>query len=267
MAGVSNNFGFKEMKTLLSVDFDYWVPEKPEYDFGHSESLMFLKMLWMTRIMYHEAIKTTGQENNFWDLVKSKVPVVKKGTWVSDSHAYAHSITNGIGHILLVDAHHDCWEGDSLGLDNTVNDVYCHNWVRVWLEGDKRRRVTWIQPKWSVGNFSVPDDLRNRVKVISEGDDWGVKTIDRVHICRSGCWVPPWLDKDFVKFVNSRGGKVLKMQGGDWDPMAERWTEEEFLAGLDQNQAMITAMRKIIRIGEMPSGDFLNGRVELSVKK
>ena len=121
--------------------------------------------------------------------------------------------------------------------------------------------MTWVRPKWSIGNFSLPRDLRSRVKVISEGQDWGVEKIDRVHVCRSGCWVPPWLDKDFIEFVQSRGEKVVKLQIDDWDPMAERWTDEEFQLAWDQN-AVLRAKIDGMRISQMSSGDFINGRVE-----
>jgi hypothetical protein len=256
------------MKTLLSVDFDYFVPEKQEYDFGHSETLMFLSMIWSTRMFYYDHIKTTGGEEQFWNLLNSKVSVVKSGTFVSESHAYAHSLLHGIGHIILVDAHHDCWYGDSLGIDKTVKDIYCHNWVREWLKGNKKRRVTWVQPEWSVGNFSVPTDLLDRVTVISEGDDWGVKQIDRVHICRSGCWVPPWLDQKFINFVNNRGGSIVKMQDGDWDPMVKRWTDEYLQEGLNQNKEVLKKIGKMmdqrgtLKIGTISSENFVNSRVE-----
>lgn len=248
------------MKTLLTVDWDYFVPEDPSFDLGHSESLVFLDMMWRGRSGLLDTIKTNGAEEGFWGRLEASLSGAGP-TYVSDSHMYAYRLLSGVDHVILVDAHHDCWREDSLGLEKDQGYVYCHNWLRAWLSKGKRRRVTWIQPEWSKGLFDVPKDLRKRVTV--ENDIKG--KIDRVHVCRSGCWTPPWLDKQFIQFVNSRKSLVLNMQKElPWNPMAERWTEEnlkELRAQEDQIQAAMSG----IKTGVMSSTSFLGGKVELSV--
>jgi hypothetical protein len=206
-------------------------------------------------------IKTNGTEEGFWDRLGDSLDGAMP-TYISDSHMYAYHLLKGIDHVILVDAHHDCWKEDSLGLEKDQGKVYCHNWLRVWLSKGKRRRVTWIQPEWSKGLFEVPKDLRKRVTVESE-----IKgKIDRVHVCRSGCWTPPWLDKQFIQFVNSRKSLKVNMQDElPWNPMVERWTEADLKDLRDQDD-QIKATMKWIKTGVISSSSFMNAKVELSGK-
>jgi hypothetical protein len=41
-----------------------------------------------------------------------------------------------------------------------------------------------------------------------------------IYICRSGSWVPPWLDKDFFKFIESLGlhcNYLSRLKKRSWD--------------------------------------------------
>lgn len=254
------------MKTLLTVDWDFFVEERPEWEFGHQESLLFLKMLWETRINMMGHITTTGQEKGFWDRIgKSGEDYM---TWVSDSHAYVWGLLKGVNHVVIVDAHHDCWNGDSLGIDKSVKQIYCHNWLREWILGGNGRKATWVRPEWSKDQFEVPKDLKGRIKVVGLDDDWGVNLFDRVHVCRSGCWTPPWLDQKFKDFVSNRWQPVHTLQDGDWNPMESRWTAEETERLLNQDKDTRAELKRIngMAIGSISSNAFLNGRVEQSVK-
>src|SRR4051812_39722521 len=39
----------KKLKVLLSIDFDFFVRELPEFDWGHSETMFFLDAIWPIR--------------------------------------------------------------------------------------------------------------------------------------------------------------------------------------------------------------------------
>lgn len=252
--------GDRRLKTLLTVDWDYFVPERPEFDLGHSESLAFLDMMWRSRVGLLDQIKADGAEIGFWDRLGASL----KGagpTYVSDSHLYAYSLLSGIDHVLLVDAHHDCWQEDSLGISKGEGKIYCHNWLRAWLGKGKRRRVTWVCPEWSKGWFEVPKDLKGRVSIVDKVEG----KIDRVHVCRSGCWTPPWLDKQFIGFVESRKVLAINLQrDGLWNAMAERWTEAEFQELRDQETSVQEALRGI-KTGVISSASFTGAKVELGV--
>ena len=249
------------MKTLLSVDWDYFTPEDPKDDLGHSETEVHLDMMWRARSGLLDKIKTDGEQEGFWDRIGGSLSGVGS-TYVSDSHMHAYSLLRGVDHVILVDAHHDCWEEDSLGIETLGEGyIYCHNWLSVWLSKGRHRRVTWIQPEWSKGLYDVPKKLRKRVTVKSE-----IKgKIDRVHVCRSGCWTPPWLDKQFIKFVEDRKSLKINMQDErPWNPMLERWTEDDLQELRDQEAEFRDAMKRI-KTGVMSSDSFINGKTELSI--
>lgn len=262
MALASGSSGGVKVKTLLTVDWDYFVPEDPLYDLGHSESLAFLDMMWRSRFGLMDKITTNGAEKGFWKALGT----FGKGTaltYVSDSHMYAYGLLSGIDHVLIVDAHHDCWHEDSLGVEKDEGRVYCHNWLRVWLSKSRKRSATWLVPAWSDGRFSLPEDMKGRVEVIRSIEKWGDKPIDRVHVCRSGCWTPPWLDRKFIEFVEDRGGMPIRQQEGPWDPLKERWTEED-LAEVRTRETTLQAALKGMKVGIMSSFLFQEAKVELS---
>ena len=206
------------MKTLLTVDWDFFVPIDPMYDLSHREAPIFLNAIWKARIGLKNGIKTNGTQEGFWN----RLGGIADGagpTWVSDSHLFAHSLLSGIDHVVLVDAHHDCWDQAKKG------QVECSDWLRVWLQGGKRRKATWVCPDWSKDLFSVPKDLCDKLIQASLGDLGGIGHIDRVHVARSGCWTPPWTDREFIKFVQDRGEGETLMQFLDWNAMRERWLD------------------------------------------
>lgn len=259
MALADRRPGGAEVKTLLTVDWDYFVPERPEWDLGHSESLAFLDMMWRTRYGLLDKITTSGAEKGFWKAAGA----VGKGTgltYVSDSHAFAYGLLEGVDRVLIVDAHHDCWQEDSLGVEKDQGRVYCHNWLRVWLQRGRKRTVCWLRPDWSKDLFEVPEDLRDRVRVINTLEN---QKIDRVHVCRSGCWTPPWLDRQFIEFVQARGGLTIRQQEGPWDPLQERWTAED-LQDLRQRETTLQEALKGMKVGVMSSFLFQDAKVEVS---
>lgn len=245
------------MKTLLTVDFDFFVPERPEWDFGHQESLLYLNVLWGSRFGYIDDMKTDGNEVGFWQAmdIEPTQPV-----WVSDSHIYAYNLTQGVNRVVLFDAHHDCWHGDSLGVDKTDRSIYCHNWLREWLRKGKKRTALWVRPEWQEACV-LPEDMKGRVdvEVWRKGLDLGLGGPVVTHICRSGCWVPPWLDKSFTGFVGDLTSRPCVMQEGDWNPMKERWTEDDF-ASFRENDRKFQEMR--VKCILMNSRNFLNCKVE-----
>jgi len=178
------------MKTLLTVDWDFFCEEKPEWDFGHQESLIFLKMLWTTRIGIKAEMRTTGAESGFWEQLR-KVGDLKAPLWASDSHAYAYQLLKGVRRVVLFDAHHDCWMADSLGVDKKARGVYCHNWLRVWLNGSKKRSATWVRPGWQK-HCELPDDMKGRVEGLDRWDGSDLRRAGAGVGCRRGWMGRSW---------------------------------------------------------------------------
>ena len=223
------------MRTLISIDWDFHVPEDLFWDLGHRENLFFLHMVWSLRMGLYAKIKTSGTEKNLWDWLRARVNLDGRMLAVSDSHASAYSLAEDVDHVTLIDAHHDCWVGqDSKG-------IYCDNWLRQWLKGDKKRRILWVMPRWQTKAFELPHDVKQRIDVVEFSEDLKLSgTSSRfVHVARSGCWTPPWLDDAFLDFLKGFGRplkEALVMQDGDWNPLKRRWDKETLERSLESHR-------------------------------
>jgi hypothetical protein len=227
----------------LTIDWDFFVPEKARWDMGHGESVLFLTILWTHRAELIDRIKTSGEEKGFWKQLDVKLP---QRVCVSDSHAYAYAVPNDADRVVLFDAHHDCWDRRGKG-------VGCENWLRIWLEESEAREVLWVYPKHLIENWGkqeVPEDLRSRVETMEWHGSIDLEEVETVHICRSGCWTPPWLDVDFIAFV-MRGfqDSIHVMQDGVWDLMKMRWGAKETKQATDLHKKVLEMSQKAMMAG------------------
>jgi len=218
---------------LLSIDFDFFVPEKPRWDLGHCEDEMFLKMMWTTRGHLIPEMKTDGNEKDFWKRLPWHIPA-SQDVFVSDSHLLAYHLTKDTDHIVLIDRHHDCFEWPTT---KGPFQVDCGNWAAVWLSACAKRKLLWVHPDdLSTDDLEIPvHTCRERILAVPYSRFCKMRlTRDlkcpnlTIHVCRSGCWVPPWLDQDFVNFVKASGLTPQVMQEGVWDPMKHRWNLDDY---------------------------------------
>jgi hypothetical protein len=86
----------------------------------------------------------------------------------------------------------------------------CHNWVRRWLIKDRRRQLVWVKPAHSKFNMPVLGRVMRHQVTVVKGleafDDFAIPVdetavITAVHVCRSGCWTPPWTDAAFAGLI------------------------------------------------------------------
>lgn len=252
----------RRKRILVTVDWDYFVREDPMWDLGHLENLLFLKYIWISRGSLMDKMLTNGRQDGFWDRIALRgFPFVS----VSDSHAYAWTVAAKMkaNEIVSFDAHHDCWEEDER--------VECHNWLRAWLKCGRHRKATWVRPDHHCGE--VPPDMESRLSVSDVEPVLDLKDVVAVHVCRSGCWVPPWLDAEFCRFVYNVGaGEIVKLQDGEWNPMVSRWDDATLMAaketyGAGQRNRNIHDINSSMVAFTMPSSMFSQSRVEVSVAK
>lgn len=251
------------MKTLLTIDFDAFVPEDPLWDFGHSDTEFMTDIIWMHRYQLRHLIHTTGYERMFWQYNSELAKRVKTPIRLSESHLHAWTVAEecGCSRVVSVDAHHDCWEA------RQADRVHCDNWLRVWLQtrGAGRNSV-WYQPEWSWNMFNT-DMLPRRPMATLPGM---LLTNDKeivLHVCRSGAWVAPWLDDDFVRFVVeavTRTGQPMQVVG-DIDPMKPRWEQKDYDEAKKSCEEM--AANRELLITSIKSGQFANFKVDRSVEK
>ena len=212
-------------RTFISIDWDYFVPEKVDWDFGHKETKAFLHFIWKTRFSAYDKMRTNGTEAGFWDNLKRsyKLPDVID---VSDSHlsAYENMSLHLSDTLILIDRHHDVYT-----LPSKV-PIDCGNWVAAWLDANKNRHCYWVAPKDVESTYMMPR-YKKRVTVVKEipilDDVW----VTGLHACRSGCWTPPWLDEAFNRFIDA-SGCIPEASQLDWcDPLRTRFNLKDYREG------------------------------------
>lgn len=204
----------------VSVDFDFFVREEPLWDFGHSENGLFLHLAWATRyssidlysetnpVVYADFQPTTEALKTA--LVSKNILTTPKGqAGVADSHSYAYSFfadaRGGPPDALInIDAHHDIFDIHRPGV------VDCSNWLAELIKKWPNTRFLQLYPKWKDAELDGPGAaaVAGRLEQLKWAD-WSGFTkqhkLRNLFICRSGAWVPPHLDPQFVGFVDGVG--------------------------------------------------------------
>lgn len=193
------------MKTLLSIDWDFFMPDVAPYDWGHQESELFYEMIWVTRcasfnlltkqLAVDAVIPDKDLLHAFWPSMVSGKP---EQLFIADSHLDLYKVLEKIGPCLIdnCDAHHD------FGYSDEFKDVDCGNWaLRAWEKGlnpsyrlfypEWRKKSPELEPPTKPVNpepvsYSLPDAPNH---------------YDYIFICRSSAWTPPWADPEWTKFI------------------------------------------------------------------
>lgn len=207
---------------LLVVDWDYFFenpmgsPEpKPGwhlYDWGHSETPFGIYHVWDFRAQAffmagQELPGTTGEELTFWNRFKFSRDA---HFYVAESNARAVNprVSEGITEVWLYDAHHDSGyntgpSGYSVGEIKKLvkNGVWhCEDWMAFYWAQGARLRVRY--PRWKTWAFEVEPyaGIRNVERFVDDPEE-KTPLFDRVFLCRSGAWTPPWTDENFRRFI------------------------------------------------------------------
>ncbi|WP_083516810.1 hypothetical protein [Alicyclobacillus shizuokensis] len=186
---------------LLVVDWDYFFMD-PRCSTGRRETKEFMVDYWEKRkpeLMewFGRLPDTLDMEIGFWDRFTFS-PAASGYYADSNRYAYREDWVDLVDEIWLFDAHHDggyqgdVWEACFRGFFN------CDD----WLIGYPLAKVHMRYPKW---REVIPENKEPAVKMDRQYDD-GLKVpvvFDRVFVCRSSPWTPPWLDARFDAFVSA----------------------------------------------------------------
>jgi hypothetical protein len=124
--------------------------------------------------------------------------------------------------------------------------VDCSDWLSTWLFSApfSNYRVHWVRPKWTEIELPMALD-RTQVTDIPFNGSLPKSNVVCLHICRSGCWTPPWADQAFIDFVTASGKKPTIMQRGEWNPMVKRWTMADLRAAKKRVRDVHRAMKQM----------------------
>lgn len=202
------------MKRLLVIDWDYFfkvseppAPGWPLYDWGHNENWApaMQSSLWQRRAVAFLRNQIplpglSGLEQTFWNRFTF---TTRTQLFVSESNfaSMLPSVRRGITDVVLFDAHHDGGYKERLG-----NHWTCENWA-IWY-GLKGIPVQVYYPTWRADVFALEDyclaeSLALPFRRQFDQGHADVQPFDRIHVCRSGTWVPPWLDDAFEAFLTA----------------------------------------------------------------
>lgn len=143
----------------------------------------------------------SGEEKTFWSRFQLAPDAV---IFYAESHKdIIHPVVlEGVGRVLNFDAHHDA------GYHRPKNEkVSCENWIQHLPRGTAAEV---IYPYWKFYAKRVERTPLKRVPRIIDDRKPCETVIDRIFLCRSGAWVPGWLDDEFDTFLQScpAGSKI-----------------------------------------------------------
>lgn len=254
------------MVRLLVIDFDSFFPDKGDapdakdwalYDWNHKETPLFIETLWPSRAQAFilndlPLPMLTGEQRTFCDRFRF-APDTAIYTAESNASAVHASVFNGVDEVWLYDAHHDAgYYNRALRGQAARSEIdrllaagrwHCDNWmVLYWAVGAKLhvRYPAW--KKWALDadrGFLVPG--RDLDRQIDDGRP-NPNRFDRVFVCRSGAWVPSWVDDEWQMFVSKAAeyGTVIEL-----DPTPTRaFNLDDVVRETEQWRAMLRETRR-----------------------
>ena len=219
------------MVSMLSIDWDYFIPLKKEWYGSYIENERNRNFLWYQRYFNGKAkgediessIKHNTQLiNNFKKVLSIKFNIEKDAKlYVSDSHSLSYHLAKyyNCKNVYSFDAHTDLGYG---GLKSLQFEVNCANWLGKILDDSITQTAYIILSPFSFENSNQFNEINNKfnIKYINTNNISNSPKISIIHIARSGVWTPPWLDYAFFELVDSfnRPYMVINLKHRHWNP-------------------------------------------------
>ena len=219
----------------LSVDWDFWFREEPEWDLGHEETKLFqASAVWMTRAHLRQEYVPKPEYRKFWkQLEETGIRFGGKPLAVAgESHAYAYGWLAECGEIIHFDAHHDMGYNEKALDENHV--AYCDDWLYKLAVANPLLKVRLVWPDWvpeykeSLLRASWLKPLKDRLTVTPWSAFQSLRekaVVRRLYIAHSGAWTPPWADEQFLEFCQVCPAKVTGYISASFHPRKwpKRW--------------------------------------------
>lgn len=210
------------------------------YDWGHNEAPFYVGQVWDVRAAAFMGAdmplpQAQVEPHEFWGRFRFD-PGAR--LYLADSHSLASNamVLEGVDKIWNFDAHHDCGYRPGEDADNlAMGRVGCSNWG---LYAHLVQGAKFVQryPRWKTRAFEA-EQAPSWVEARFEDPNEVTRTFDRVFVCRSSAWVPPWCDEAFEEFWQACPVPLAYSWYGPSDPEVPRvlnmpWVKE--LIGQDR---------------------------------
>ena len=232
----------------LSLDMDFFSREEFLWDWGHNENgeIFQSDAIWHIRYSHLDlftetdpAVHADFMPVQLFDQLQAKNirlvnQVLPDGTRVrpqsghfglADSHRWAFDFwtkraPRGPADLLInIDAHHDCF-GSRARLD-------CGNWLRLLLAARPGTQALQLYPKWKDPADDPPPNAPGAQYTQLQWKDWpGLAEphqLRHVFLCRSGVWLPPHFDADWLALAHGFAYWLPKSQFYQPEPIRQRW--------------------------------------------
>jgi hypothetical protein len=164
--------------------------------------------IWTIRavgfVRYGLPLPTVNDEwRTFWDRFKFR-PKVDLFWGDSNSLAWNKRVTKDVTEVWLFDAHHDAGYHGAETLDHLIKsqEVTCDNWMLAYqyaLGAELHVRY----PRWKAWAMKAePKPATPRLDRRVDNGKPRPEVFDRIFVCQSQAWVPPWVDKEFTQFLD-----------------------------------------------------------------
>ena len=202
------------MTRLLSIDWDFFFRDQPEkksqwtdYDWGHGEFPLFVDpLVWECRALSFTtnglSLPMTAGFESFWSQFQfsgdSKLIVAE-----SHSRAVASVVSEGVSDVWNYDAHHDGGYNPKPP-DECRDGIWtCEDWMIYYGLNGALLHVRY--PQWKSRAFVLEGQpLFAHIDIgFHVSEEVRDLTFNRIFVCRSGAWVPPWCDQDFCRFIDA----------------------------------------------------------------
>lgn len=234
----------KKIKIGMTIDWDFF-SDSDAYDFGHRENPFFIETIWQIRVVGNPELVSdfhlVEHRKTFWEDLK-KLNLIPPILMTSESHLHAYPLFMAFPPDLVInfDSHHECY------IVKDPKIVTCENWALSLLSKKKKMKMLWVQPPWVDNNLSgIPENLHERTSYckLEELKGFLPETFDTIisHSCRSGSWMPPWLDEEFESFISESGAKRIDIP--EDEPVKRIFkapTPEEILRNKDRQKILFS---------------------------
>lgn len=226
------------MSKLISIDWDYFMDYMKIWNGSYLENDNNIQKHWYRDYYKYKerGIDITRRMNvckevdKFWDMLKDKIEF-KKNTKIllTESHKEAYQIAKEqqVSSVYSFDSHSDLgYEG----LKSFEFELNCSNWLGKLLQEGLIDEANIIYGPYTNEQENQFDEINKKYSVnYLNMDDIKLEDVcDIIHICRSGCWSAPWLDKKLMKFVYESGFEFenIDMKERDWNPEKKSLAEQ-----------------------------------------